>query len=118
MTHRHRVKTISHSNHLRDHFGESAEMVGSETMPDCGDNSCRYATNKGGMRTNGGCSCDECPECGVSIRPPFKHRTWCKQRGWIPEHVADAILKDAGIDADKELKRAMDSVARHEEQRR
>ena len=24
---------------------------------DCGDNSCRFATNKGGMRTNGGCRC-------------------------------------------------------------
>jgi hypothetical protein len=24
---------------------------------DCGDNSCRYATNKTGMRTNGGCRC-------------------------------------------------------------
>lgn len=24
---------------------------------DCGDNSCYYATNKGGMRTNGGCRC-------------------------------------------------------------
>ena len=25
--------------------------------PDCGDNSCRYAVTKGGMRTNGGCRC-------------------------------------------------------------
>lgn len=25
--------------------------------PDCGDNSCRFATNKTGMRTNGGCRC-------------------------------------------------------------
>jgi len=24
---------------------------------DCGDSSCRYATNKNGMRTNGGCRC-------------------------------------------------------------
>jgi hypothetical protein len=24
---------------------------------DCGDNSCRYVTNKTGMRTNGGCRC-------------------------------------------------------------
>ena len=24
---------------------------------DCGDNSCRFAQNKGGMRTNGGCVC-------------------------------------------------------------
>lgn len=25
--------------------------------PDCGDNSCRFAVKKGGMRTNGGCRC-------------------------------------------------------------
>lgn len=24
---------------------------------DCGDNSCRFAQTKGGMRTNGGCVC-------------------------------------------------------------
>lgn len=24
---------------------------------DCGDNSCHFATKKGGMRTNGGCRC-------------------------------------------------------------
>lgn len=26
---------------------------------DCGDNSCRFASRKGGMRTNGGCRCTE-----------------------------------------------------------
>lgn len=26
---------------------------------DCGDNSCRFARDKGGMRTNGGCRCWE-----------------------------------------------------------
>ncbi len=26
---------------------------------DCGDNSCYFATKKGGMRTNGGCHCFE-----------------------------------------------------------
>ena len=25
--------------------------------PDCGDNSCRFAVKRGGMRTNGGCRC-------------------------------------------------------------
>src|SRR5271166_4560138 len=25
--------------------------------PDCGDNSCQFATSRGGMRTNGGCRC-------------------------------------------------------------
>jgi hypothetical protein len=30
---------------------------GMETDLDCGDNSCYFATAKGGMRTNGGCRC-------------------------------------------------------------
>lgn len=30
-------------------------------MFDCGDNSCRFAKNKTGMRTNGGCRCFEHP---------------------------------------------------------
>jgi hypothetical protein len=30
-----------------------------EESADCGDNSCLYAKNKGGMRTNGGCRCHD-----------------------------------------------------------
>ena len=37
-----------------------------------------------------------------------------KRDPWMPDHVADAILEEAGIDADKELQRAMDTVARYE----
>jgi hypothetical protein len=59
-------------------------------MPDCGDNSCMYRdrSKPSGMRTNGGCSCDECPKCGGRIHPklPGKHRAWCPQSEWIPEH--------------------------------
>jgi hypothetical protein len=57
-------------------------------MPDCGDNSCRYANPKSGMRTNGGCRCDDCSDCGESIRPgrPVGHRKWCNQTGWVPRH--------------------------------
>jgi hypothetical protein len=58
-------------------------------MPDCGDNSCLYATRKGGMRTNGGCRCDACPLCGAHIRPKVpwsKHRAWCGQPEWVPAH--------------------------------
>ncbi len=36
------------------------------------------------------------------------------KQGWMPDHVADAILEEAGIDADKELQRAMDTVARYD----
>ena len=32
----------------------------------------------------------------------------------LPDHVADAILEEAGIDPAKELQRAMDTVARYE----
>lgn len=30
-----------------------------KAAPDCGDNSCRFAAKRGGMRTNGGCRCLE-----------------------------------------------------------
>ena len=55
-------------------------------MPDCGDNSCRYAPQHGGMRTNGGCRCDQCPECGAHIRVSRRHRAWCPTPEWVPEH--------------------------------
>lgn len=55
---------------------------------DCGDNSCLYAKKKTGMRTNGGCSCDECPTCGGHVRPgrPRTHYKWCPNQDWVPEH--------------------------------
>lgn len=58
------------------------------TWPDCGDSSCLYAERRGGMRTNGGCSCDKCPECDGVIRPgyPGEHRRWCTMRLWLPLH--------------------------------
>lgn len=34
-------------------------MNGVELELDCGDNSCYFATKRGGMRTNGGCRCLE-----------------------------------------------------------
>jgi hypothetical protein len=58
-------------------------------MPDCGDNSCLYAKNKKGMRTNGGCRCDICPKCGYRTchpKSPKKHYKWCPQQDWLPEH--------------------------------
>jgi len=59
------------------------------TPPDCGDNSCRYAPSKGGMRTNAGCICDDCPECGKTILPIIRsnqHRPWCPCPSWVPPH--------------------------------
>lgn len=51
-------------------------------MTDCGDNSCRYATRKGGMRTNGGCRCDECRSCGAHLRRWRTHLPKCKTPEW------------------------------------
>lgn len=55
---------------------------------DCGDNSCEYAKDKRGMRTNGGCRCNECPWCGRNIRPTgysrHKHLDWCSRPDWLP----------------------------------
>lgn len=57
-------------------------------MPDCGDNSCRYANPRNGMRTNGGCRCDRCEMCNRDIRPESSvgHRDSCPQKDWIPVH--------------------------------
>lgn len=35
---------------------------------DCGDNSCIYAKDKGGMRTNGGCRCHDRPGMSYMLR--------------------------------------------------
>ena len=60
------------------------------TMPDCGSNSCKYATTRAGMRTNsdqGLCiGCDNCETCGVPIRSGRKHREWCSTPDWVPAH--------------------------------
>jgi len=55
-------------------------------MTDCGDSSCRYAATHGGMRTNGGCRCDQCPCCGQHITRlmPLAHRPWCTRAEWQP----------------------------------
>jgi hypothetical protein len=55
----------------------------SEPDLDCGDSGCKYAKRRGGMRTNGGCRCDECPYCGVHLSGiiPRAHRSWCT---WLP----------------------------------
>ena len=36
---------------------QMAERVKQPVELDCGDNSCVFAKNRGGMRTNGGCRC-------------------------------------------------------------
>lgn len=55
---------------------------------DCGDGACKYAPKKMGMRTNGGCVCDECPTCGVHFTEARKahtfHRVWCGDEEWKP----------------------------------
>jgi hypothetical protein len=41
---------------------------------DCGDNSCRFARKRGGMRTNGGCRCIESRKPGAVSRIAAAHR--------------------------------------------
>ena len=41
-----------------DHYAEH-EQAAQDAVIDCGDNSCLFATRRGGMRTNGGCRCIE-----------------------------------------------------------
>lgn len=36
---------------------EKKELIKALLELDCGDNSCLFSSNKGGMRTNGGCRC-------------------------------------------------------------
>lgn len=72
--------------------------IGVNKMPDCGDNSCRYRdrSQPSGMRTNGGCRCDECPVCGRHVRPggPVGHYHWCTQQDWLPEHHRKQLTMD------------------------
>lgn len=65
-------------------------------MPDCGDNSCLYAEKRTGMRTNGGCRCDECPECGAHVKPirDYRHRWYCTQQNWVPNHHKESYEQD------------------------
>lgn len=42
---------------LDEYLAQVKERAEKNTPPDCGDNSCRYAPVKSGMRTNGGCRC-------------------------------------------------------------
>jgi hypothetical protein len=39
-------------------MADKVKLLTETQLPsDCGDNSCIFATRKGGMRTNGGCRC-------------------------------------------------------------
>jgi hypothetical protein len=44
---------------MREIIERLLEIESSLTTPDCGDNSCDFATDKSGMRTNGGCRCGQ-----------------------------------------------------------
>jgi len=54
-----------------DDFLDACEKRHNQTAPDCGDNSCRFAVKRGGMRTNGGCRCIE--RSMVKWSPVEKH---------------------------------------------
>lgn len=50
----------------RDENAEPSERAKYPPL-DCGDNSCLFALNRSGMRTNGGC------RCLADIRQPMRH---------------------------------------------
>ena len=66
---------------------------------DCGDNSCRFAVAKGGMRTNGGCRCiDNLMERIAELEKALADgRTYLdrvvKERGEL-ERCGDAMADD------------------------
>ena len=52
-------------------------------------------------RTNGGCRCDNCPTCGMPIRPPrlrHAHLSWCSNSLWVSR---GHLKEDHGILEDK-----------------
>ena len=52
---------------------------------DCGDNSCRFALRKGGMRTNGGCRCIDRPMVAASLAAVWKAAVAVAERmTWRP----------------------------------
>jgi hypothetical protein len=42
-----------------------SELIDILKKLDCGDNSCYFAHDKNGMRTNGGCRCLTSPNCAT-----------------------------------------------------
>jgi hypothetical protein len=44
------------------------KLVRDLAAADCGDNSCKFARAKGGMRTNGGCRCANNVEAAIAQR--------------------------------------------------
>lgn len=57
---------------------------------DCGDSSCRYAVNRGGMRTNGGCRCAR--NHGDKVER-FLLRNYLKAQAKIDELQADVEVE-------------------------
>lgn len=71
---------------------------------DCGDNSCRFAKNKSGMRTNGGCRC-------VAIRDPsLRHFFYAAN----PEAVLGLISRIKKLEAALEEIAACESPEKRE----
>ena len=58
----------------------------------CTDGNCVYRTERGGMSTNGGCDCRNCPTCG-GVYIPFangvRHRRNCTTPDWLPPVAPD-----------------------------
>ena len=57
-------------------------------MSDCGSSSCRgvLPEKRTGMRNNGPCRCDRCPECGADVHPPIWHHEYCSMFDTPDDH--------------------------------
>lgn len=65
---------------------KAKENSDSHVTLDCGDNSCSFAENKSGMRTNGGCRCAE-----NNPRQVGRYAVWARHR----VKKLEQIIKDA-----------------------
>ena len=60
----------------------------------CTDGNCVYRTERGGISTNGGCDCRNCPQCGGRYHvfgDKVRHRDWCPNPEWTPPPVLKPI---------------------------
>lgn len=70
-------------------FVGELQKLHEKTVLDCGDNSCLFATRRGGMRTNGGCRCIERLLDAAVAREREEHPVLCDVLMIADEMAAD-----------------------------
>ena len=69
--------------------------------PSCYDHSCKFRERKGGLCTNGGCHCADCPSCGgryLSLSLGVRHHAWCDIPAWTPRMYFEEGLRLSDAD--------------------